>query len=779
MRTKHPDDYRWFLSEGIPFDWTGIKIEDESWIKGALGGLERSSFWTDRQHALRAALRHFEKMGKGFKPGDGRTGLFYVVGNQTWWEWAAEDKEFVIEVLEHVNNNFAVPEPHEEIVRQMLECHQRTISERRREQVTGAYGWRREQAVSTRESLQNHARRLRARRKVEDAEKGEALRAALAGETPHKEPEMWKGLMTKIAHEIAELYPSDNVDRLVGHFAPAFSVMKAGSPKYAVTAGEMSGWVSARLERERKRREENLARQDAKVRNQIEYVTGGERSTVYSKDEVETWKQSVGLRDNNWILVSKNVFYVFCNGTWGGSYTEKEFEAQGYKDLAAAAGVGLKTSVFNKEKGQETNIPLAKLLHEHGSKCTTRCDINCEKTWFDVDEHQLVLAGPARRPLTATFHAEVDQWFRVMTGRSTPSNEKVRQTEAAKVSSGVTDDYDVICDWLACVLQLDRPCAALYLQGVNSVGKGLFADGVARLWKTGPMGLEDAFDNFNSMLTETPFIWVDENDLPERVRASVLLRKALAAREFMYKRKYHDAGKIIGCLRMLFTANNLDLFNKAKEMLKKEDVDALALRFAHVQVRSEAITYLESTPRHGDFVEKNMIAEHALWLQEKRWNDIKARGLRFLVKGRHTVVSDIVATNADSTSECCVAICSALVNRERADWLTVKEDGELFVNASLLKKHLGFQPSAKAFSEVEITRAISSIASSAKTVRGANGRPMRMRNIRLQTLKAWCDYKEVYDWDSVKEAIAEWSKQPPTGSVGGGGGFGASSKIVN
>jgi len=755
MGTRHPEHYEWFVTDGELFDWSRIPLEDEIWDRAPLGGLERSPLWSDRSTALKAALRYFSRTGQGMGRGSGRSVLFWSVSNQLWWEWAAEDEDFVMEVLEQINDNFSEPEDLSEMHRQMHEAHKITIGEKRKGQLTGNYGWRRDPtSVITKEAILAHASRLLHRRNPEDQAKGLALRRLAKEHTLSDEHQARKGLVTKLVHELAKVFSFSDVDHIAKFFEGSISAMRRDVSTFP-NMDEVRAWISAALERQRKNREENFERADAKVREQIEYVMNGERNTKYTMNEVSIWEQSVGLRSNNWILVVKNVLFVFRNGTWVGPYTEKEFEAQGYKDLAAAADVGVKTQVFNEQKMSWTNMPLQKLLHEYGSRCTTRMDLNCDKTWFDVEEHVLVLSGPPRRNITPKFHEDVDEWFRVMTGRSSPKNAKVRQSDASTSNKGA-DDYDVLCDWLASVTQLDRPCAALYLQGAHSVGKGLFADGVARIWKAGSMPLEDAFDDFNSLLSETPFVHIDEA-LPEHVRASVLLRKALAAREFVYKRKYMDAGKMSGCLRMLFTANNLDLFNKAKEMVKKEDVDALAQRFIHIHIDPASSAYLESiSPRHEGFVEKNMLAEHAYWLHEKRWAAIKARGLRFLVRGQNTNVSDVVATNSDSTSDCCTAICEAIVEQRKTDWFLVRE-GEVFVNTSLLKRFLSIQNVSRGYSDVEVTRAVSSIANNTKKMRH-NGKQMRMRSVRLESLKAWCDNKDVYDWFDVQAGIEELNK---------------------
>lgn len=780
--TKHPEDYTWFSLPGERFDWTALPLYEEEWVEGPLSGMNRSDRWTDRAQGLRDALKFYAAMGQGLRQGGGRSVVVWKVANALWWEWAAEDEDFVLAVLEQVNANFATPEEVEELHRQSYEAHKRTIGERRKSQTNGAYGWRREPSgtVSV-ASLLSHAKRLKNRRSPDSVELGEAIvRAVKRGQTVADDPQVWPGLMTKLAHELAKAYPNEDASRIAEFFRAALLAMRTKSALGPLPE-EFAAWVDQRLVFVKKQREERFARQDALVKDQIEFITRGERDTKYTQGEVEHW-ENVGLRQDTWVLVNKGGYYVFVNGTWVGPYTEKEFDAQGYKDLAAAADVGVRTQKFSEKAQEFVNVPLKVLLQHYGGQCQVRMDLNCERAWFNVDDRTLVLAGPPKRKLEARFHEDVDEWFRVMTGRERGVSAKLRQSEAATVGLK-NDDYDALCDWCACVTALDHPCAALYLQGSPSVGKGLFADGISRLWKTGAIGLEDAFANFNSLLMETPLIWVDEQ-LPEHVRASVLLRKALAAREFVFKRKYADEGKVNGCLRILFTANNLELFNKSKELLRKADVDALKVRFVHVKVRDASAKFLEDiAPRHEAFVEKNMLAEHALWLQEKRWAAIRKRGHRFLVKGGNTNVSDVVATNNDVTSECCSAICKALLNENAArsaSWLLVR-DGEVLVNANALKEELTIlnnQVISRA-TERDVVRSVESISGRSVVVRNERAnKPMRMRPIGQITLQAWCENSSVYEWEDVSAAVEkldrETRKRAEAAVTGGPG-----SKVIN
>lgn len=790
--TKHPEHYTWWQQNGARFDWTPVPLEDEVWAKAPLGGLERSPLWLDRPSAMKAALKAYSTVGQGVGRGQGRTKMLWDAALNLWWAWAAEDEDFVLTVMRHVNTNFKEPEDEAELVRKMTEAHQRAIGERRVSQSNGTYGWKREPAnVVSREAIQKHARRLRQRQNPELSLIGEALSRFAKGETLSDEPETWRGLVTKCAHELARAFPNEGADRITGYFRPALATMKAAGGVLP-SEQEIQAIIETRLEGLRRQRAEQQDRTDAQVREQIEYITKGVRDTRYTKQEVSRWEQTVGLRQNNWILVVGRAYFVFLNGTWVGPYTREEFDAQGYKALAAAYDVGIRTKIFNEAKGTWTNIPLAQLLHDYGSQCTTKVDMNCDKAWFNVDEHELVLAGPVKRDIGARFHEEIDAWLRAMTGRKNPRNTKEAQAEAA-VSIGLKDggdSYDVLCDWLAGLTQLDRPCAALYLEGEHGVGKGLFANGIARIWKHGAIGLEHAMHEFNALLLETPIVWVDE-ELPPRMGASALLRKVLASREFVYTRKYKDSGKILGCVRIIFAANNLDLFNQAKEIVKKADIDALAQRFLHIDVRPESKAYLDSiSPKHEDFVERNMLAEHALWLCEKRWSTIKNRGLRFLVKGKQTIVSDVVATNSPVTSDCCNEICAALVlageskagvagggfGGAAAEWFTVR-DGLVWVNVAALKKRFDLQ--MEQHKEREVARAISSISAASASQSLYNDKAkktMRMWPVRPDALYAWCKNTNVFVWKDVRDAIEKLDKSSG-GSNGGQDGDGTGTML--
>ena len=785
--TKHPEDYVWWSGAGSKLDWSALDLEDEDWSAAPLGGLERSALWTDRDVALRAALKAHDVTGQGIGRGQGRTMCLWETALTLWWAWAAEDEDFVLEVLRHVNANFLEPEDEEELERKCREAHQRTIGERRRGQGNGAYGWRREpQVVVSYQTIQQHARRLKQRHNPEMALIGDALGRLAKGESLSDDPETWRGLVTKCSHELARAFPSESAERVAQFFRPSLAAMRAAGAAVP-TDGEVQAYVATRLESVRRQRAEAAKRTDAKMRAEIEGATRGERATKYTSQEVEAWRQRVGLRDDNWVVVSQHARFCFCNGTWVGPYTKDEFEAQVHHDLAAASDF-VQLRKFNENKQQWEKMPAQKVLQEYGCTASTRVDFVCERAYFDVEKNELVLAGPKRREIGAKFHEEVDQWLRVLCGRETGENFSFRidpddgrsvctgadwtsptDKERLVEASGMArhgDEYDVVCDWLASVTQLDRPCAALYLHGVHSIGKGLFADGVGRIWNRAPLPLQVAFAKFNAPLLQTPLIWVDEG-LPDSRNLSVLLRQALAAREHQYQRKYVDGGEVHGCLRMIFTANTLDLFHKANEALKREDVEALSLRFVYVRARQEAAWYLDTiSPRHRDFVERNMIAEHALWLCERRWSSVRHRDKRFLVSAPNNAVSETVALSADTVSEVCTAICDALVKSattangvaKTPGWLVVKPGGEVFVAPRGMQdemvRAIGASQIARSMSATSVSRAVAAVAAQSETIyHPTMKKSVRARRVDSAAISHWCALTGVYDWRDIEESI--------------------------
>jgi hypothetical protein len=758
--TYTPADYRWHNLKGTRFDWSSLVLEDEVWSENTtLGGLERSPLWTDRPSALRAAIKRFESSGRGLRPGEGRTKVLWDVALQCWWAWAAEDEDFVMSVLRSVNEGFAVPEDEDELQRQMHEAHKRTVGERRQPQDNGTYGWAREPTnLIGHATIIEHAKRMRARKNTPDTVTiSQALKRMAKSETLSDDPVSWRGLITKCAHELARAFPTETAERISSQFRGSLATMRASGKTDVPSENEVYAFVLTRLNSVQRQREEQEARKLRARESLIETATGGRRDASYTADEIQHWRRTVGLNDHNWLIANGSSVYVFSNGAWVGPFhKELEFEAQGRKALVAAEEAGRIRAYVFTDKGDRLAVPLKDLLNEYGCVAPVRIDlhVDVEKSYFSTEDNTLVVGAQRRRPLEPRYHAEVDQYLRIACGRDGDAN----KAEAAKWTEN--DEFDAVCDWMASLVEVQHPCRALYLQGPPNVGKGLFSDGCGRIWMSGHIGIADAFHHFNTMLAESPFVLVDEG-FPPGLRAGDLLRRGLAQREHTFTKKRENSVKVRGCVRVLITANNLNIFNGLNQDLQREDIEALAQRFVHVRVREAAGEYLRSLgKRHHDFVEQNMIAEHALWLHEKRWAAILARGERFLTSRPSTVVADVVATSDPVANAICTLVVTTLTETAAAkiDWLLVDEELELWVNQPKLLQMLKVtEPGLRELSMRSLLRALGGLGALEPSRRLVKGTKMRFWHLSADTLTAWADNTGA-DTEALQEGLTDLAR---------------------
>lgn len=781
MVTKHPDDYVWFSLHGDRFAWTNIPLEDEVWVSAPLSGMARQPTWIDRPTALaRAKKECVEYLQREVARGEHRIIILFNIAMVLWWDWGAEDEEFVREVLLFCNSQFWEEKPIEDVEKKMREAHQRTVGEKRRPQHKGPYGFRREPSTSiSRDEIKRVARLLKKSVKPGQPGMGEELVNLVDGKPLTVSAEVWTAAIKRACNKLAEQFQYDSAEKIASFFASSLSTMRARGEGDVPNLEQIEMWIGSALVGARKRREERQRFADKDLATSISHATHGKREHKYSFQEWDAFQENgCGLTDKSVLLQYGRLTWVFVDGTYEGPYTDAEFDAQGYKDLAAAQDF-VKAKVYNEEKGSWTYVKLNKLLQDHGSKCTPQMDYMCERSYYRPEDRVLVLAGPAKSGYEPKFHTDVDEWFRRMTGRPTPVSETLRRSQATTPNVGVDyDDYDVLCDWLASITQLDHTCAALYLQGEKHVGKNLFAEGVGRIWKAPPNSPKSAFHHFNGPIASTPLIHADEDMSPGMTTS--LLRRELAGHTHEYTMKHKDTVKLIGCFRLIITANNLNVFTNAAKMenLNGDDVNAFGDRFVRVKCRPEAKDFLLSLGlRAKAFHDQGLLAEHALWLVQQRWNAVRERGHRFLVESRSTDVALTVATGIDLTSEICTMLANALASArdgtitKAPDWFIVRE-GKLWLHAAstktaLVTTNMKLQPSEK-----DIVRAVQSVSEGHRNMRvtvskfagqnptfkqgagdKANAKQQKMWNFRLDALRAFLENTPIRDWSEIEAGV--------------------------
>lgn len=236
-----------------------------------------------------------------------------------------------------------------------------------------------------------------------------------------------------------------------------------------------------------------------------------------------------------------------------------------------------------------------------------------------------------RRDLEPRFDPDIDQWLRLI---------------------GMAD-VERFFDWIATVTWLKWPTAALYLSGRSSAGKGLFVDGLARLWTTGKRtDFAQAFGNFNADILGCPLVVADEG--LKYSGASAAVRRFVGSANVTVTRKYMPTATLIGCPRLVILANNDRALEFKDEDNDLEDVGALAIRFLHLRVAPCATDYLRALggrPVTERWVEDDLIAKHALFIEKERQVSLGGDS-RLLVEGHATKMHRELVMQSHANSLC-------------------------------------------------------------------------------------------------------------------------------
>lgn len=307
-------------------------------------------------------------------------------------------------------------------------------------------------------------------------------------------------------------------------------------------------------------------------------------------------------------------------------------------------------------------------------------------------------AASPRRDLLPKYHGQIDEWLRIFGGANA----------------------DKLLDWLACILDVESPIAALYIRGENSVGKGLLGEGLSQIWGAA-CAFEQASKEFNQRMLDSPLIWADEKAEVDFGRsASALIRRLVGSTDHTIRRLHRPPGTLVGCPRLLFTANNKSAI-KFEEALSAEDVQALIRRFGYVDVPSEARDFLESIGGRAatnSWVEGRKIAEHVMWLRDNR---SVLPGPRYLVEGWGREFAEDLVVSRSLTGQVIAALLRLLGNHGAAH-LPIgisAEGGYLYVYPdALIEKWKDLMPSSKNVPNTrDLVECLSSLSVSGATVR--------------------------------------------------------------
>jgi hypothetical protein len=290
----------------------------------------------------------------------------------------------------------------------------------------------------------------------------------------------------------------------------------------------------------------------------------------------------------------------------------------------------------------------------------------------------MIPAGKRDRQLRPRYRADVAEWLQALFGPH-------------------ADNIDRGLSWMAAVPMLDRPVCALYVHGDPSIGKGMLALGIARLWseEMQTTNYKVLSKDFNHELIEAPLIYADESVHQARgvENDSSVFRQIVGNTALPINIKFRAPATLLGYPRLLITANNADALN-IREELDASDIEAIQLRVGYIRASADAIDVLHRLAADGGYesaadmtkgwVQGGAIAEHMLWLSE---NYTFKPGHRMLVEGWESEFTRSLATAAGSSGALAETIALAIVHNpvglnDAVRWF----GGTVYCNANLIAK---------------------------------------------------------------------------------------------
>jgi hypothetical protein len=462
---------------------------------------------------------------------------------------------------------------------------------------------------------------------------------------------------------------------------------------------------------------------DTQRRGESEY-DDAELKTIAERQKAKSLK-------HRWVIQKDTNFYLLAHdGYYRGPYTVNEARA-------AALGVLQRAPVpmtINSQTGPRRRS-IQEVVETHGAVATKIvADLSKQGSVFDTSTGIMYEAVCPRRPIEPQSDERIDKWLHLFAG----------------------EQYDKLCDWLACVPDTNRLLCALYLAGHPGSGKTLLAHGIARIWTTGSVTeLHNVMADFNEELAYCPVIVGDEA-LPRTWRGNSVttkLRSMVSVTHRTLNRKHKAPADLVGAIRLILTANNEFLLN-SDGASSAQDLKAISQRFLYIPIAKEAADYLGALKQdiRDEWLGGDLLAAHVLHLHKTR--SVQTQG-RFAVSGDVTTMHRLLLTGTAWNSMVCEWLVRYLMNPKpmdrKADGLLRRDDGRLLVNDQALVD--GWEMYLKTHKDPDtskIGQALRTISIKDRVQLRYKGNRIRYREIDLQHLCAWSDQHNIGDVNIIK-----------------------------
>lgn len=353
------------------------------------------------------------------------------------------------------------------------------------------------------------------------------------------------------------------------------------------------------------------------------------------------------------------------------------------------------------------NAPAANVLHRAGT-VVDRVVLSYihDRTEYDPDQNQLFEAvGRIPKGLAPAYNEHIDRWLGYLFAS--------QQSRAM--------------DWLAKVVETDRPLPALYIQGGSGIGKSLVAGGIASVWGTPPVSYSEVIGSWQERMTSNPLIWADEK-VPENPfveNDSSVFRRIVGNADFIARRRYMPAAPILGFPRVLITANNSDALH-IREHMSSDDLEAVVQRVAYVRSNDDASDVLmEIAAQHNmklhelgtRWVQGKQIAAHILWLNQNR--EVRS-GDRFAVDAWPSSYGSELAVKSPHARLIGTYIINVLRDASRS-LAVIYGDGEVWVDPAAVLENWAVKMQGRPPGDLAMREAASMLSDKRQTMKSNRG----------------------------------------------------------
>lgn len=195
------------------------------------------------------------------------------------------------------------------------------------------------------------------------------------------------------------------------------------------------------------------------------------------------------------------------------------------------------------------------------------------------------------------------------------------------------EQYDTLVQWICQAPEMDKPLAALMMEGPRQVGKTAFATamhyvcgGPSKGVKGAPIDADRWVKSFPEF-DKSPIIYADEG-VPAKWQGADGLKRIksfLTNPVVSIDKKYHAPFEVEGYYRLIMAANDRDVFGLKEKAIPLMSQAAIAERILWIQISEDASEYLSTLSakqlEFGQFTQD--IAAHCLHLVEttevERW----------------------------------------------------------------------------------------------------------------------------------------------------------------